>query len=76
MLVIARIHHIPAPIVALDFSSDSQYLRGQSIGAHLLFWTKAGEICDGTSVKDVKWGSSRVKIGFETALVAHSSNGK
>ncbi|CAB07379.1 Echinoderm microtubule-associated protein-like elp-1 [Caenorhabditis elegans] len=76
LLVIARIHHIPAPIVALDFSSDSQYLRGQSIGAHLLFWTKAGEICDGTSVKDVKWGSSRVKIGFETALVAHSSNGQ
>lgn len=76
LLVISRIHHLPSPLIAIDFSTDAQYLRGQSSGAHLLFWSKTGEICDGSAVRDVKWASSRVKIGFETALVAHSSNGQ
>ncbi|KAF1755343.1 hypothetical protein GCK72_021912 [Caenorhabditis remanei] len=76
LLIVARIHHLPAPLIAMDFSTDSQYLRAQSTGAHLLFWSKTGEICDGSAVRDVKWASTRVKIGFETALVAHSSNGQ
>ncbi|ULT92684.1 hypothetical protein L3Y34_010046 [Caenorhabditis briggsae] len=76
LLVISRIHHLPSPLIAIDFSTDAQYLRAQSTGAHLLFWSKNGEICDGSTVRDVKWASSRVKIGFETALVAHSSNGQ
>uniref|UniRef100_A0A1I7V2W5 HELP domain-containing protein n=1 Tax=Caenorhabditis tropicalis TaxID=1561998 RepID=A0A1I7V2W5_9PELO len=76
LLVVSRIHHLPSPLIAIDFTEDSQFLRGQSAGAHLLFWSKTGEICDGSAVRDVKWASSRVKLCFETALVAHSSNGQ
>ncbi|CAL2047834.1 unnamed protein product [Caenorhabditis brenneri] len=76
LLVVSRIHHLPSPLIGIDFTTDSQYLRGQSTGAHLLFWSKTGEICDGNAVRDMKWASSKVKLGFETALVAHSSNGQ
>uniref|UniRef100_A0A8R1HZR6 WD_REPEATS_REGION domain-containing protein n=1 Tax=Caenorhabditis japonica TaxID=281687 RepID=A0A8R1HZR6_CAEJA len=76
LLVVSRIHQLPSPIIAIDFSQDCQHLRAQSSGAHLLFWSKTGEACEGSELRDVKWATSRVRLGFETALVAHSSNGQ
>jgi hypothetical protein len=70
---------LPTPTAQLDFSSDSQYLRCDSVGDEFKAWTVTGRaISDPTTVSNVHWRSWRCRRGWHMAgsTAGHTAAGQ
>lgn len=56
-------------VLHVDWSSDSQYLRSNSMDYEVLFWTahNCRQVVNASAMRDVSWATHTCTLGFDVA---------
>lgn len=62
-------------VLHVDWSSDSQFLRSNSMDYEILFWTahNCRQVVNASSMRDVSWATNTCTLAFDVAGESHVS---